>query len=126
MAELVDALVLGTSVNDVGVRVPSSAPMIYLFELIKQIIKNHSVLNDFFACKNIIQEKMAFKIKIIKEEKQSNKIKILTDMFFYRKCRTSFCNSATTICFFIYNKYNKMNLGGISYVRRHCLLCARK
>ena len=26
VAELVDALVLGTSVNDVGVRVPSSAP----------------------------------------------------------------------------------------------------
>lgn len=27
VAELVDALVLGTSVNDVGVRVPSSAPL---------------------------------------------------------------------------------------------------
>ena len=33
VAELVDALVLGTSVNDVGVRVPSSAPKTYLFEL---------------------------------------------------------------------------------------------
>ena len=33
VAELVDALVLGTSVNDVGVRVPSSAPMMFLFEL---------------------------------------------------------------------------------------------
>ena len=33
MAELVDALVLGTSANGVGVRVPSSAPKTYLFEL---------------------------------------------------------------------------------------------
>ena len=33
VAELVDALVLGTSANGVGVRVPSSAPMTYLFEL---------------------------------------------------------------------------------------------
>ena len=33
VAELADALVLGTSVNDVGVQVPSSAPMTYLFEL---------------------------------------------------------------------------------------------
>ena len=38
VAELVDALVLGTSVNGVGVRVPSSAPMMFLFELfIEQI-----------------------------------------------------------------------------------------
>ena len=33
VAELADALVLGTSVNDVGVQVPSSAPMMYLFEI---------------------------------------------------------------------------------------------
>ena len=38
VAELVDALVLGTSANGVGVRVPSSAPMMFLFELfIEQI-----------------------------------------------------------------------------------------
>ena len=37
VAELADALVLGTSVKDVGVQVPSSAPMTYLFELIEQI-----------------------------------------------------------------------------------------
>lgn len=36
VAELVDALVLGTSVNDVGVRVPSTAPITFLFELIEQ------------------------------------------------------------------------------------------
>ena len=36
VAELADALVLGTSVNDVGGQVPSSAPMTYLFELIEQ------------------------------------------------------------------------------------------
>lgn len=35
VAELVDALVLGTSANGVGVRVPSSAPMTFLFELIE-------------------------------------------------------------------------------------------
>ena len=29
VAELADALVLGTSVNDVGVQVPSSAPQIF-------------------------------------------------------------------------------------------------
>ena len=33
VAELADALVLGTSVNDVEVQVLSSAPMTYLFEL---------------------------------------------------------------------------------------------
>ena len=51
MAELVDALVLGTSANGVGVRVPSSAPMTFLFELMEQIdiksIRNNLV--DFFA-----------------------------------------------------------------------------
>ena len=36
VAELADALVLGTSVNDVGVQVPSSAPMTFLVELIEQ------------------------------------------------------------------------------------------
>ena len=36
VAELADALVLGTSVNDVGVQVPSSAPMTHLFELTEQ------------------------------------------------------------------------------------------
>ena len=37
VAELADALVLGTSVNDVEVQVLSSAPMTFLFELIEQI-----------------------------------------------------------------------------------------
>ena len=37
MAELADALVLGTSVNDVGVQVPSSAPKVDLLELVKSI-----------------------------------------------------------------------------------------
>ena len=52
VAELVDALVLGTSANGVGVRVPSSAPMTYLFELIKQIntkINQKINLVDFFV-----------------------------------------------------------------------------
>ena len=37
VAELADALVLGTSVNDVGVQVPSSAPKVDLLELVKSI-----------------------------------------------------------------------------------------
>lgn len=52
VAELVDALVLGTSANGVGVRVPSSAPKTYLFELIKQIdtkINQKINLVDFFV-----------------------------------------------------------------------------
>ena len=36
VAELADALVLGTSVNDVEVQVLSSAPTTFLFELIEQ------------------------------------------------------------------------------------------
>ena len=40
VAELADALVLGTSTNGVGVQVPSSAPIFFLFELIKQIYAN--------------------------------------------------------------------------------------
>ena len=52
VAELADALDLGSSVTDVGVQVPSSAPMTYLFELIKQIntkINQKINLVDFFA-----------------------------------------------------------------------------
>ena len=37
VAELVDALVLGTSANGVGVRVPSSAPKVDVLELVKSI-----------------------------------------------------------------------------------------
>ena len=37
MAELADALVLGTSVNDVGVQVPSSAPEQSLVELFESL-----------------------------------------------------------------------------------------
>ena len=43
VAELVDAMVLGTSANGVGVRVPSPAPMTYLFELTE---KMKSISND--------------------------------------------------------------------------------
>ena len=50
VAELVDALVLGTSANGVGVRVPSSAPMTFLFELFYRTdrYKNQSEMVDFF------------------------------------------------------------------------------
>ena len=53
VAELADALVLGTSANGVEVRVLSSAPLTYLFELIKQInakINQKINLVDFFSC----------------------------------------------------------------------------
>ena len=52
VAELVDALVLGTSVNDVGVRVPSSAPITNLFGL--QIQKSIGKMVDFFVYEKII------------------------------------------------------------------------
>ena len=49
VAELVDALVLGTSVNDVGVQVPSSAPITNLFELNRiDGYENQSEMVDFF------------------------------------------------------------------------------
>ena len=47
VAELVDALVLGTSANGVGVRVPSSAPTTYLFELTDRYV-NQSEMVGFF------------------------------------------------------------------------------
>ena len=51
VAELADALVLGTSVNDVGVQVPSSAPTTYLFELFRtDRYENQSEMVDFFYC----------------------------------------------------------------------------
>ena len=53
VAELADALVLGTSVNDVGVQVPSSAPMTFLFELIEQNWYKNQSENEsgwFFCC----------------------------------------------------------------------------
>ena len=49
VAELVDALVLGTSTNGVGVRVPSSAPTTYLFELYRtDRYKYHSKKDGIF------------------------------------------------------------------------------
>ena len=57
VAELADALVLGTSVNDVGVQVPSSAPIVNLFESTEKkqpfyrllfIYKNYFVVIIFF------------------------------------------------------------------------------
>lgn len=52
VAELADASDLGSDVSDVGVQVPSSAPMTYLFELIEQIdtkINQKINLVDFFV-----------------------------------------------------------------------------
>ena len=49
MAELVDALVLGTSANGVGVRVPSSAPITNLFQINRiDEYENQSEMVDFF------------------------------------------------------------------------------
>ena len=72
MAELVDALVLGTSANGVGVRVPSSAPAMYLFELTDRYEINQKWL-VFFFCKKSSQnynEMMVLEMKIIKQELQ--------------------------------------------------------
>ena len=52
VAELADALDLGSSVFDVGVQVLSSAPITNLFEL--QIQKSISKMVDFFVCEKII------------------------------------------------------------------------
>ena len=52
VAELVDALVLGTSANGVGVRVPSSAPTTYLFELTDRYEINQKWLIFLFAKKS--------------------------------------------------------------------------
>ena len=61
VAELADALVLGTSTNGVGVQVPSSAPMTYLFELTDRLkIIQVSWMIFFFAQKtssNILKRK---------------------------------------------------------------------
>ena len=61
VAELADALVLGTSVNDVGVQVPSSAPMTFLFELTDRLkIIQVSWMIFFFVKKtssNILKRK---------------------------------------------------------------------
>ena len=53
VAELVDALVLGTSANGVGVRVPSSAPTTYLFELTDRYEINQKWLIFLFVKKFI-------------------------------------------------------------------------
>ena len=56
VAKLADALVLGTSANGVEVRVLSSAPTTYLFELTDRLkIIQVSWMIFFFAQKNIIQ-----------------------------------------------------------------------
>ena len=53
VAELADALVLGTSANGVGVRVSSSAPLTNLFELNRIVgYKNQSEMVVFFVRKN--------------------------------------------------------------------------
>ena len=70
MAELVDALVLGTSANGVGVRVPSSAPMTFLFELNLTARYKYPFLKGwYFFCKiGIPKERIVLEMKIIKDE----------------------------------------------------------
>ena len=49
VAELVDALDLGTSVNDVGVRVPSSAPVIVISRTLEDSL-DIIFLSNFRLC----------------------------------------------------------------------------
>ena len=112
MAELADALVLGTSVNDVGVQVPSSAPITNLFELIEQIDTN--IIQKwmvFFYYKNVIQERMVSVMKIIKQEIQFEES---------LKQRLEFiCEFSKVNPTFINGSIRKLDKTNLSYIEPH-------
>ena len=115
VAELVDALVLGTSANGVGVRVPSSAPMTYLFELSRtDDMKINQKWLIFFVAKKVIQslkERMVLEMKIIKEELrfEENLKKRLEFICEFSKVTPTFINGSI-------RKIDKTN---ISYIEPH-------
>ena len=110
VAELADALVLGTSVNDVGVQVPSSAPITNLFEL--QIQKSISKMVDFFVCEKIIlKERMVSVMKIIKQEIQFEES---------LKQRLEFiCEFSKVSPTFIKGSIRKIEKTNLSYIEPH-------
>ena len=113
MAELVDALVLGTSANGVGVRVPSSAPMTFLFELIEQTDTNIILKRMvFFCCKIAIQkERMVLELKIIKQELQFEEC---------LKQRLEFiCEFAKVTPIFINGSIRKLEKTNLTYIEPH-------
>ena len=115
VAELADALVLGTSVNDVGVQVPSSAPTTYLFELFRtDDMKINQKWLIFFIAKKVIQskkERMVIEMQIVKEELQfdDNLKKRLEFICEFSKVTPTFVNGSI-------RKIDKTN---ISYIEPH-------
>ena len=70
MAELVDALVLGTSANGVGVRVPSSAPK----NKIVALDENKEInCKSWFFCIYIVNRYRYWKLKVNKEHHKYKK-----------------------------------------------------
>ena len=112
MAELADALVLGTSTNGVGVQVPSSAPITNLFELIEQI--NTNIIQKwmvFFYCKNVIQERMVSVMKIVKQEIQFEES---------LKQRLEFiCEFSKVNPTFVNGSIRKLDKTNLSYIEPH-------
>ena len=113
MAELADALVLGTSANGVEVRVLSSAPMTFLFELIEQTDTNIILKRMvFFCCKIAIQkERMVLELKIIKQELQFEEC---------LKQRLEFiCEFAKVTPIFINGSIRKLEKTNLTYIEPH-------
>ena len=112
MAELADALVLGTSTNGVEVQVLSSAPITNLFELIEQIDTN--IIQKwmvFFYCENVIQERMVSVMKIIKQEIQFEES---------LKQRLEFiCEFSKVNPTFVNGSIRKLDKSNLSYIEPH-------
>ena len=110
VAELADALDLGSSVFDVGVQVLSTAPITNLFEL--QIQKSISKMVDFFVCEKIIlKERMVSVMKIIKQEIQFEES---------LKQRLEFiCEFSKVSPTFIKGSIRKIEKTNLSYIEPH-------
>ena len=115
MAELADALVLGTSVNDVGVQVPSSAPTTYLFELFRtDDMKINQKWLIFFIAKKVIQsqkERMVIEMQIVKEELQFDDS--------LKKRLEFICEFSKVTPTFINGSIRKIDKTNISYIEPH-------
>ena len=112
MAELADALVLGTSAIGVGVQVPSSAPTTYLFELFRtDDMKINQKWLIFFFCEKIIQERMVLVMKIIKQKLQFEEC---------LKQRLEFiCEFAKVTPTFVNGSIRKLDKTNLTYIEPH-------